>query len=289
MKKEIATMKIGWIGLGNMGIPMASNLLAAGYEVAVWNRSPEKASPLLALGATLVPTVSQLVDQSDILFTMVSDDDAVKAVYSGPEGIFAAAAHGKMAIDMSTISPDTSRWIAGESKQAGLRFLDAPVSGSVGPAKEGTLVIMVGGDEADYKQAKPLLDKLGKAAIHLGPNGAGASAKLAINLLLGITVQGVAETLLFARSLGIGTDQMLNIISESAVGTPLIRGKAASILADDFPAAFALKHMAKDLRLATAAGVSTPLAESANASYRHALESGLGDLDLMAIIKHLEG
>ncbi|MFD2369213.1 NAD(P)-dependent oxidoreductase [Brevibacillus sp. GCM10020057] len=133
------------------------------------------------------------------------------------------------------------------------------------------------------------MDKLGKVAFHLGPNGAGTSAKLAINLLLGITVQGVSETILFARSLGIGTEQMLNIISESAVGTPLIRGKAASILADDYPAAFALKHMAKDLRLASEAGVSTPLAESANASYRHALESGLGELDLMAILKHLEG
>lgn len=282
-------MKIGWIGLGNMGIPMASNLLAAGYELSVWNRTPEKAAPLLALGAKSAPTLAQLVDESDILFTMVSDDAAVKAVYDGPEGIIAAAGKGKLAVDMSTISPDTSRFLAARCQEASIRFLDAPVSGSVGPAKEGTLVIMVGGEKSDYEQAKPMLDKLGKVALHLGPNGAGTSAKLAINLLLGITVQGVSETLLFARSLGISTDQMLNIISESAVGTPLVRGKAASILADDYPAAFALKHMAKDLRLASEAGVSTPLAESANASYRHALENGLGELDLMAIIKDLEG
>ncbi|MED4583455.1 NAD(P)-dependent oxidoreductase [Brevibacillus choshinensis] len=282
-------MKIGWIGLGNMGIPMASNLLAAGYELSVWNRSPVKAEPLLALGAKSATTLAQLVDESDILFTMVSDDTAVKAVYDGPGGILAAAGKGKLAVDMSTISPDTSRFLAARCQEVGIRFLDAPVSGSVGPAKEGTLVIMVGGEKSDYEQAKPLLDKLGKVALHLGPNGAGTSAKLAINLLLGITVQGVSETLLFARSLGISTDQMLNIISESAVGTPLVRGKAASILADDYPAAFALKHMAKDLRLASEAGVSTPLAESANASYRHALENGLGDLDLMAIIKDLEG
>jgi len=194
-----------------------------------------------------------------------------------------------MAVDMSTISPDTSRFLAEHAKQAGLRFLDAPVSGSVGPAKEGKLVIMVGGEQADFEVAKPMLDKLGKAAFYMGPNGAGTSAKLAINLLLGITVQGVSETLLFARSLGIGTEQMLDIISESAVGTPLIRGKAASILADDYPAAFALKHMAKDLRLANEAGVSTPLAESVNATYRHALEEGLGELDLMAILRHFEG
>ncbi|AWX54578.1 MULTISPECIES: NAD(P)-dependent oxidoreductase [Brevibacillus] len=282
-------MIIGWIGLGNMGIPMASNLLAAGYDVRVWNRTPGKAAPLVALGAKETATLSDLVAQSDVLFTMVSDDDAVKAIYTGSGGLLSLPVQGKLAVDMSTISPDTSRFLAEHAKQAGLRFLDAPVSGSVGPAKEGKLVIMVGGEEADFEVAKPMLDKLGKAAFYLGPNGAGTSAKLAINLLLGITVQGVSETLLFARSLGIGTEQMLDIISESAVGTPLIRGKAASILADDYPAAFALKHMAKDLRLANEAGVSTPLAESVNATYRHALEEGLGELDLMAILRHLEG
>ncbi|MDC0760814.1 NAD(P)-dependent oxidoreductase [Brevibacillus sp. AG] len=282
-------MIIGWIGLGNMGIPMASNLLAAGYDVRVWNRTPGKAAPLVALGAKETATLSELVAQSDVLFTMVSDDDAVKAIYTGSDGLFSLPVQGKLAVDMSTISPDTSRFLAEQAKQAGLRFLDAPVSGSVGPAKEGKLVIMVGGEQADYEVAKPMLDKLGKAAFYLGPNGAGTSAKLAINLLLGITVQGVSETLLFARSLGIGTEQMLDIISESAVGTSLIRGKAASILADNYPAAFALKHMAKDLRLANEAGVSTPLAESVNATYRHALEEGLGELDLMAILRHLGG
>ncbi|MBY0053648.1 NAD(P)-dependent oxidoreductase [Brevibacillus agri] len=282
-------MIVGWIGLGNMGVPMAGNLLAAGYDVSVWNRTPDKAAPLVALGAKQVASLPRLVEECDVLFTMVSDDEAVKAIYTGADGVLSARVSGKLAIDMSTIAPETSRFLAEQAKKAGLRFLDAPVSGSVGPAKEAQLVIMVGGEKADYDEAKPLLDKLGKAAIYLGPNGAGTSAKLAINLLLGITVQGVSETLLFARSLGIETEQMLEIISQSAVGTPLIRGKAASILADDYPAAFALKHMAKDLRLALEAGVSTPLAESAQATYRQALEEGLGELDLMAILRHLQG
>lgn len=275
--------------MGNMGVPMAGNLLAAGYDVSVWNRTPDKAAPLVALGAKQVASLPRLVEECDVLFTMVSDDEAVKAIYTGADGVLSARVSGKLAIDMSTIAPETSRFLAEQAKKAGLRFLDAPVSGSVGPAKEAQLVIMVGGEKADYDEAKPLLDKLGKAAIYLGPNGAGTSAKLAINLLLGITVQGVSETLLFARSLGIETEQMLEIISQSAVGTPLIRGKAASILADDYPAAFALKHMAKDLRLAREAGVSTPLAESAQATYRQALEEGLGELDLMAILRHLQG
>lgn len=282
-------MIVGWIGLGNMGVPMAGNLLAAGYDVSVWNRTPDKAAPLVALGAKQVASLPRLVEECDVLFTMVSDDEAVKAIYTGADGVLSARVSGKLAIDMSTIAPETSRFLAEQAKKAGLRFLDATVSGSVGPAKEAQLVIMVGGEKADYDEAKPLLDKLGKAAIYLGPNGAGTSAKLAINLLLGITVQGVSETLLFARSLGIETEQMLEIISQSAVGTPLIRGKAASILADDYPAAFALKHMAKDLRLAREAGVSTPLAESAQATYHQALEEGLGELDLMAILRHLQG
>ncbi|MDH4616419.1 NAD(P)-dependent oxidoreductase [Brevibacillus sp. AY1] len=281
-------MKIGWIGLGNMGVPMASNLLQAGYELYVWNRTPERTVALLEKGAKNTDSLAHLVEICDVLFTMVSDDAAVKEIYTGSQGILSAASvQGKLAVDMSTISPETSRLIAEQSKRVGLRFLDAPVSGSVGPAKEATLVIMAGGEQQDFEEAKPLLDKLGKIALHLGPNGAGTSAKLAINLLLGITVQGVSETILFARSLGIGTEQMLQIISESAVGTPLIRGKAPSILADDYPAAFALKHMTKDLRLAREAGVATPLAESAEASYRHALENGMGDLDLMAILRYL--
>ncbi|MEJ8548265.1 NAD(P)-dependent oxidoreductase [Brevibacillus borstelensis] len=282
-------MKIGWIGLGNMGIPMASNLLAAGYDVYVWNRTPEKAEPLTSLGAVFAGSIEKAVESCDIIFTMVSDDDAVKSVYTGPGGLLSTAdVRGKLAVDMSTVSRETSRFLADQCQRVGMRFVDAPVSGSVGPAKEGQLVIMAGGERQDFAQVKPLLDKLGKVALHLGPNGAGTSAKLAINLLLGITVQGVAETLLFARSMGITAEQMLTIISESAVGTPLIRGKAASILADDYPAAFALKHMAKDLRLAREAGVSSPLAESAAASYRTALEEGLGDLDLTAILRFLD-
>ncbi|TGV00064.1 NAD(P)-dependent oxidoreductase, partial [Mesorhizobium sp. M00.F.Ca.ET.186.01.1.1] len=182
-------MIIGWIGLGNMGVPMASNLLSAGYDVRVWNRSPEKAAPLVALGAKQTESLAQLVGECDVLFTMVSDDEAVKAIYTGTNGLLSARVSGKLAIDMSTIAPETSRFLAEQSKKAGLRFLDAPVSGSVGPAKEAQLVIMVGGEKADYDAAKPMLDKLGKAAVYLGSHGAGTSAKLAINLLLGITVQ----------------------------------------------------------------------------------------------------
>ncbi len=280
-------MRIGWIGLGNMGIPMATNLLNAGYDVTIFNRTKSKAEPLIALGAGFADKPSALFDTCDLVITMVSDDEAVKAVYTGENGLLSGAAQGKIAVDMSTVSPNTSVFLAERCKAAGASFLDAPVSGSVQPAKEGKLIIMAGGDAETFAKVKPVFEVLGKMALHLGPNGAGSNAKLAINLLLGITVQGIAESVLFAKEHGIRTEDMLTIINESAVGTAISRMKTPSILSGEFPAAFALKHMAKDLRLAREAGAPFPLAESANASYQAALREGYGEQDLMAILSFL--
>ncbi|MCK9905615.1 NAD(P)-dependent oxidoreductase, partial [Microbacteriaceae bacterium K1510] len=214
------------------------------------------------------------------------------AVYTGDNGLLSGEKknlQGKIAVDMSTVSPATSRYLADACGDAGIQFLDAPVSGSVQPAKEGGLIVMAGGGKETFDKVKPLFDRLGKLALHLGENGAGSSAKLSINLLLGIIGQGIAETVLFARAQGISTEQMLTIISESAVGTPMVRAKSPLILNNDFPAAFALKHMAKDLRLAQENGASFPLAETVNASYQAALRDGLGEQDLMAIMRFLSG
>lgn len=285
-------MKIGWIGLGNMGVPMASNLFKAGYEVSVYNRTKEKAKPLLSLGATFTDKPYQLLQLADIIFTMVSDDEAVKAVYTGENGLLngdRTNMQGKILVDMSTVSPSTSRYVADACCKVGVQFLDAPVSGSVQPAKEGKLIVMAGGSKETFEKVKPLFDKLGKLALHLGENGSGSSAKLAINLLLGITVQGIAETIAYARQLGIAPKEMLTIINESAVGSGISRGKTEAILANQFPAAFPLKHMAKDLRLAHQTGASSPLAESVYASCQSALQEGFGDEDVMAIIRLLTG
>ncbi|NGQ97377.1 NAD(P)-dependent oxidoreductase [Brevibacillus sp. SYP-B805] len=282
-------MKIGWIGLGHMGNPMAANLLKAGHEVTVWNRSREKAEPLLQQGARMADRPAELMESCDVVISMVSDDEAVKEVYLGQHGLLHGQAAGKIAIDMSTISPATSRYLAERCRERGVSFLDAPVSGSVQPAREGTLIIMVGGERKTYEQVKPLFDVLGKMSLYLGDNGSGSKAKLAINLLLGITVQGLAETMLYAKKQGIDPRDMLTIITESAVGTPIARGKAPLILENRFPSAFPLKHMAKDLRLVHETGASSPLAESVYASYRAALDEGLGDQDVMAILRYLAG
>jgi len=282
------TLQLGWIGLGNMGTPIVKNLLGAGYAVTVYNRTKSKEQPLTEAGATAASTPQQLIDECDIVFTMVSDDEAVKQVYTGPDGLLTKANTGKLIIDMSTVSPATSRYVAALCKSNGMDFLDAPVSGSVKPAEEGTLIVLVGGSEEAYQKAKPLFEVIGKLAVHLGENGAGSAAKLAINYLLGLHLQGLAETVLFARQNGIAAKDMLTIINEGACGNGISRGKTPSILQNEFPAAFALKLLVKDLRLAKESGLQMPLFAPLFHCYQQAMQSGLGEKDVMAIMEYLE-
>lgn len=282
------TLKIGWAGLGNMGTPIVKNLLKAGFSVTVYNRTKEKENELLKSGAASAENPDQLAQQCDILMTMVSDDEAVKQTYIGENGLLTNENQGKLAIDLSTVSPATSRCLAESCRKKGMDFIDAPVSGSVKPAQDGTLIIMTGGSEQAYEKAKPLFDVIGKLSMHLGENGAGASAKLAINYLLGLNLQGLAETVLFAKENGIKTEDMLTIINEGACGNGITKLKSSNIINNDFQPAFALKHLTKDLRLAGKQGLQTPLYEPLFKSYQHALENGLGDEDCMAIYKYLD-
>lgn len=279
-------MKLGWIGLGNMGIPMASNLLKAGYEVKVYNRTAAKGKELVDKGAIQGENLQEVVESSDVIFTMVSDDAAVKSLYL-ENNLFGLAKAGQVFIDMSTVSPKTSRELFAEAKKCNAAFLDAPVSGSVQPAKDGTLIVLAGGEEGTYQQVKKLFEPISKMSIYLGESGSGSNAKLAINLLLGITVQGIAESVLFAEKQGIKKEDMLTIISESAVGTAISKMKTSSILHNEYPAAFALKHMAKDLRLANETEELLPIGASAYETFQQALANNLGDLDVMAVIKQL--
>lgn len=280
-------IEVGWAGLGNMGTPMSKNVLRAGFSLTVFNRTKEKELPLVEAGATSVESLGQLAKKCDIIITMVSDDEAAKQMYLGENGILADNNPGKLAIDMSTVSPATSRYLAECCLQKGLDFIDAPVSGSVKPAQDGTLIIMAGGTQQAYERAKPVFDVISKVSMHLGNNGAGTSAKLAINYLLGLNLQGLAETVLFARENGIKTEDMLTIINEGACGNGITKIKSSNILNDNFDAAFALKHLTKDLRLAGEQGLKTPLFSPLNQSYHDALQQGMGEEDCMAIYKYL--
>ncbi len=283
----MSTLKIGWAGLGNMGIPMAGNLIKAGYPVQVFNRTRDKEKPLIDAGAQSAAGLPQLAADNDIIFVMVSDDDAAKKMFSSEDGLLAGNVSGKLFINVSTVSSETSNYLDEQCKHKGADFLETPVSGSVKPAQDATLIILTGGETDAFEKAKPVLDKLGKLSLHLGPVGAGSAAKLAINYLLGLNLQGLAETVLFAKANGVKTEDMLTIINEGAVGNGITKLKSPAILKGEFPAAFALKHLAKDLRLARAQGLDAPLSEPLYDSFKQAQDDGLGDEDVMAIYKYL--
>ncbi|MGO4821495.1 MULTISPECIES: NAD(P)-dependent oxidoreductase [unclassified Flavobacterium] len=281
-------LKIGWVGLGNMGNPMVMNLLKAGYEVSVFNRTKDKEAALITEGAKAATSLKDIIDNNDVIITMLSNDAAVKEVFEGEGGLLSANCSGKVIINMSTVSPETSRYLNTLCKEKQVHFIDAPVSGSVKPAQEGTLVILVGATTADFQIAKPIFDVLGKIAIHVGEPAVASSAKLAINYLLGLNLQGLAETVLFAEKNGVSKADMLNIINQGACGNGITNIKAPAIINDNYPAAFALKHLVKDLGLAKAAGLDSPLIHPLYDSFVQAQDEGLGEQDVMAIISSLK-
>lgn len=277
-------MNIGWIGLGHMGVPISANLIKAGYSLTVYNRTCEKAKPLIDKGATFADSTEELCKKCNIIFIMVSDDDAVKNIFSK---IITYRVTGKLFINMSTVSPDTSKLIYDQCLSAGAKYLEAPVSGSVKPATDGTLIVLAGGDKPDFDKALPLFDKIGKLSLYMGNIGQGAYAKLAINYYLAITIQGIAETVLFAEKNGIKREVMMQIINEGACGSAMSNMKTASVVSNTYPAAFPLKHMAKDVRLACEQGLNSPMANPILDSFQQSLKNNLGDEDVMAVIKSL--
>ncbi|WP_042196139.1 NAD(P)-dependent oxidoreductase [Paenibacillus camerounensis] len=279
--------KLGWIGLGHMGAPMAMNLLQAGYEVNVYNRSHEKTRGLVEKGAKQLNSSKEVVDQSDIIFIMLSDSNAVNNVLMLENGVLEAQTAGKVVINMSTISPEDALKFAGIISENGGQYLDAPVSGSVGAAMSGQLVILTGGDIQTLEEYKPYFDILGKSSIHFGTVGKGSSAKLAINMLLGIMGQGIAEALVFADKAGLDKEDVLALISQSGMNSPLFQAKKEMYRNEEFPSAFMLELMTKDLGLVKEAadllGTTLPLAEVANETFISAEKNGKAKLDMAAI------
>lgn len=275
--------KIGFIGLGNMGHPMAKNLEKAGFPLFVYNRSAEKAEDFKAQSKVAVD-VKELVKNSDIIFTMLTNDQAANEVY---KQILELNISEKLFIDMSTISPETSGKIADAVKIKEASFLDAPVAGSTKPAAEGTLIIMVGGDEKDLERARPYLEKLGKHIKHLGKNGKGLAAKLSVNYFISALYQGLAETILFSDKLGIEREDMLDIINESASGSGATKVKTPLLIEDNYQPAFSLDLMLKDILLAKDAGADFPLAKTLIETYQSAQNEGFGKDDVIGIIQYL--
>jgi len=275
--------KIGFIGLGNMGHPMAKNLEKAGFQLSVFNRTAEKAEDFKER-SIVQNTISDVVKNSDVIFTMLTNDAAVKAVY---EEVLIQDISGKLFIDMSTISPEATNDISSAVKIKEAGFLGAPVAGSTKPAAEGTLIIMVGGDEKDLQRAKPYLQKLGKHIKHLGENGKGIAAKLSVNYFLSTIYQGLAETILLSDKLGISRKDMLEIINESASGSDATKVKTPLLTDENYDPAFALDLMLKDILLAKDAGANSPLSKTLIETYQSAHDDGFGKDDVIGIIQYL--
>jgi 3-hydroxyisobutyrate dehydrogenase len=282
---------LGWIGLGHMGNPMTLRLVQAGHKLNAFNRTREKANALAEAGATILDSPREIVEQSDIVFIMLSDAKAIETVLTIGNGVLNALSHGKIVVNMSTIAPADAVSFAELVSEKGVRYVDAPVSGSVGAAKTGQLVILASGDKAAMETCQPYFDLLGKGTIHFGAAGMGSSAKLAINLLLGVMGQGIGEAVLFAERLGVDKEKMLELIANSALNSPFFQLKKDMYSKDEFPAAFMVELMSKDLGLVKAEAdrmkAVFPLAEAADNTYRNAKEHGKAKLDLAAVYQEL--
>lgn len=283
-------MKIGFIGLGIMGSAMATNLLKAGFNLKVWNRSIDKCTPLINQGATSAVSPRLLAESCDVVITMMATPAAVQSVRDGDEGIVAGLSAGKGYLDMSTVDAITSMQSAGLAKEKGALFLEAPVAGSRKPAEDATLTIMAAGDRELYDSSLPVLEKMGKKIMFLGETGNAARMKLANNLVMSGVLTALCEGIALAAGSGLDSSQLLDVLDSGAVANPMFRMKGPQIAAEgDFPAAFPLKHMQKDLRLALqlAEEVGQPLFATAtiNEIYKTALARGLGDQDFAAVCR----
>jgi 3-hydroxyisobutyrate dehydrogenase len=242
--------RIGFIGLGIMGRPMARNLLKAGYALTVWNRSRPGIDELAREGALPGSSPQDVARQSNVVITMVTDSADVEEVALGPKGIIEGGGPGLVHIDMSTISPAVTRRIASRLAENGIEMLDAPVSGGDTGAQAGTLSIMVGGKEETFQRCRPIFEVLGRTIVHCGPNGAGQTVKLCNQIVVGLNNLAMCEALVFATKAGVDTRRMLEAVGAGAASSWAILNLAPKILNRDFRPGFKVAHQQKDLRLA---------------------------------------
>jgi 3-hydroxyisobutyrate dehydrogenase len=255
---------VGFIGLGLMGSGMSMNLLKAGFPLTVWNRTPSKMKPLLDAGAKGAGSPKEVAESSDIVISIVTDSPDVEEVLLGSSGVFHGAKSGTIVIDMSTISPSVTRRIAEELGEKGVKMLDAPVSGGAIGARDGTLSIMVGGGEAVFKECLPVFEAMGRTITHVGGNGMGQTVKLVNQILVGTTMLGVAEALMFAKKSGVDLEKCHQAVSGGAAGSWQLTNNGARLLRGDHEPGFKVKDYLKDLRLImeAAADVKMPLVET---------------------------
>jgi 3-hydroxyisobutyrate dehydrogenase len=283
-------MNVAFLGLGIMGSRMAANLRDAGHDLVVWNRSREKAD---AFGGAVASSPSEAAAQADVVITMVVDGAQVEAVLLGDDGAAHGAREGALFVDMSTIGPTAARAIGGSLAERGLRFVDAPVTGSSPKAEAGTLTIMAGGDAADVDEARPLFEAMGETIVHAGELGQGQMVKLVNNSLAAANAIALGQALLAGKATGTDLDALLAVMGAGSAGSAMLDLKAGPMRQHDFSTLFKTEHMLKDVRLCLeetqAAGVPFPVAADAREILTATVGRGQGDADFAAVIEALEG
>jgi 3-hydroxyisobutyrate dehydrogenase len=281
-------MKIGIAGTGKMGTAIAARLKSVGHELLVWNRTEAKAQAAMALGATWCPTARDLIQQSDIVICLLTNEKALDDVYFSANGLLSAPALGKLIIEMSTVSPDKQAVMAEKASKVGVKYLECPVGGSIGPAKEGKLIGFVGGSAEDLEMARPLLEQMCKRVEHVGNHGAGSMMKLAINLPLLVYWHTFAEALSLIQPLGLDPKRVVDIFSETSGGPNLLKNRGAFIAQSLIDGKsdtvnVTLNTVIKDLNAmrthAQTLDRKLPLTELAMANFEASAKSGLGDAD----------
>lgn len=293
MSTAAGAKKVGFIGLGLMGKPMAMNLLEAGHALTVWNRTAAKAQELVAAGAVLAKTPREAAEASEVLLTVVSDPPALESVLWGmagkDDGVLGGLKAGSIYVDSSTVSPALAKKVATACQERGVCFLDAPVTGGDWGAREGNLVFMIGGDAEALKEAEPILKVMGKKWFHLGPNGAGQTIKLAMNAILALEVAGVAEAIGLVTRAGLKGEQLAEVLQSSMGRSGLLDLKTPLMLKGDFKPSFPLRLMHKDLglalELANQLGVALPTTAAAREVYNYVKGEAKEDLDYSAVMK----
>ena len=285
-------MSIGFIGLGIMGKPMARNLLKAGYQLVVYNRSPGPMNELAAEGATPADSPQAVAEQSEVVITMLPDSPQVRAVVTDEGGVLAGAKAGTLVIDMSTISPVVTQELARVAQAHGVRMLDAPVSGGDVGAQQGTLSIMVGGSTEDFEQARPLFSVLGKTIVHVGGIGAGQVVKACNQVVVALTIEAVSEALVLGSKAGVDPAVIIKVLSGGLAANRVMEVRGPNFLQHDFRPGFKIALHHKDLGIALAAGreygVALPVTAIVDQMLQALQQRGQGEQDHSALLTLLE-
>lgn len=285
--------RIGFVGLGIMGKPMARNLLKAGYAVTVFNRSQPAVTELMADGATAATTLKELARHNDIVITMLPDSPDVEAVITGTDGLLSGAHPGLLLIDASTISPVVTRQLAVTASEQGVAMLDAPVSGGDKGAIAGTLSIMVGGEATDFERALPVLQAMGKTITHCGPGGAGQTVKACNQIVVALVIEAVSEALVLGSKAGVRPEIILQVLGGGLAQNKVMEMRGPTMIQHRFEPGFKVKLHLKDLGIvlqsAQEYGVTLPVTSLVSQMFSQLIEQGQGELDHSALLTVLEG